>query len=245
MGALTELLVVVGLLRRVVEEAQIDVRLVREELREVFGGHSEGPCQDRQHALAEPLQGLEVRDHRRPHALVPVRPLVPPAERRARDDVRMVGAAIVADEEALVEVRPGRLVDGRVPLHALVHRQVPDVVLVDLQRALQLERRRVELARGREGVVDHPLRDAVAGQVEEADGLAGAPDLDRHGLQRTRLPSERGPDVDQGDGLRRRVDVLDRQRLEDVHLWASVPSRRDPNAAMGRRPAAFDGLTDA
>ena len=103
----------------------------------------------------------------------------------------------------------------------------------------------MELARGGEGVIDHRLGHAVAGQIEEADGLAGAPDFERHRLQRTRLPAERGPDVDQGNGLRRRVDVLDRQRLEDVHLWASVPSRRDPNAAMGRRPAAFDGLTDA
>src|SRR4030095_1832627 len=165
-------------------------------------------------------------------------------QRRARGDVRMVGGPVVADEEALVEVRPRRLVDGRMPLHALVHRHVADVVLVDLQRALLLERRRVELARGREGAVDHGLRHAMTGQIEEADGLARAPDLERHGVHRSRRPAGRGPDVDQGDRLRRRLDVLDRQRLEDVHLWSGPPCpRRNRNASAGPRPAAFDCLT--
>src|SRR5256886_8347328 len=85
-------------------------------------------------------------------------------QRRAGEGVGMVGAAVVADEEALVEVRPGRLVNRRVPLHALVHRQVADVVLVDLERELFLQGDRVELARGVEGGVDERLRHRVAGQ---------------------------------------------------------------------------------
>jgi hypothetical protein len=42
-----------------VEEAQVDVRLVLEERREVLGGHPEGAAQDREQPLAEPLEGLE------------------------------------------------------------------------------------------------------------------------------------------------------------------------------------------
>ena len=52
MRPLAELLVVVDVLRRVVQEAQVDVGLVREERREVIGGHLERAGQHGQHALA-------------------------------------------------------------------------------------------------------------------------------------------------------------------------------------------------
>ena len=45
----------------------------------------------------------------------------------------------------------------------------------------------VEVARGREGVVDHPLRHAVASEIEEAHALAGSAHLERDGLDRARL----------------------------------------------------------
>ena len=134
-------------------------------------------------------------------------PLVLAAQRRAGDDVGVIGAAVVADEEAFVVVWPSRRVDGRVSLHALVHREVPDVVLVDLERAFRLERHRVKLARGGEGRVDQRLRHPVAGQVEEADRLAGASHLARRALERPRLRAKRRSDVDQGDRLRRLVKL--------------------------------------
>ena len=59
---------------RVMQEAEIDVRLVPEELAEVVRRHREGTREDREQALAEALQGLEVRHHRRPHSLVALRP---------------------------------------------------------------------------------------------------------------------------------------------------------------------------
>ena len=135
-GPLTELLLVVGLLRRVVQEAQIDVRLVGEERPEVSRRHVERPREQGQYPLAQAFHGLEVADHRRPHRVVASGPLVSASERASGHDVRMVSAPVVADEEALVVVGPGRLVDRRGPLHALIHRQVADVVLVDLEREL-------------------------------------------------------------------------------------------------------------
>jgi hypothetical protein len=130
----------------------------------------------------------------------------------------MIGTAIVADEEALVVVGTGGLVDGRGLLDGLVHRQVADVALVELQAELLRLRQRVELARGGEGRVHHRVRDAVAGQVEEADGLAGALNLAGDGLEALRVAgSERGGEIDDRDVPRGLVDILHRQGLEDVH----------------------------
>src|SRR5438034_541764 len=89
----------------------------------------------------------------------------------------MVGRALVADEEALVEVGPRGLVHRGGALHALIHRQVADVAVVELQRQLLLERQRVELARGLERRLHDPRRHAVAREVEETDALARVADL--------------------------------------------------------------------
>src|SRR5262245_14981007 len=59
-----------------------------------------------------------------------------------------MGAAVVADEEALVVVGTGGPVHVRGGLHALVYRQVADVGLVQLQSQLLGQGQRVELARG-------------------------------------------------------------------------------------------------
>src|SRR5581483_8803375 len=54
-------------------------------------------------------RAAKVADHRRAHLLVPLGPLVAAAQRRPRPHVRMVGAPVVADEEALVvRTRPSR-----------------------------------------------------------------------------------------------------------------------------------------
>ena len=96
----------------------------------------------------------------------------------------------------------------------------------------------MKLARRRERGVDQRLRHPVAGQVEEPDGLAGASDLLRHGLERPRLRAERGSGVDQGNRLGR-LDVLDRQGLEDVHPGASILTGRDRNATPGVEASRF------
>ena len=124
---------------------------------------------------------------------MPVRPLVAAAQRQARDHVGMVGAAIVADEEALVEIRARGLVHGGGALDALVRREVADIVLVYRQAPLVVHRHGVELARGLEGRVDDLLRHAVAGEVEEADLLARAPHLRGHGLEPAGIPRNAGP----------------------------------------------------
>jgi hypothetical protein len=129
----------------------------------------------------------------------------------------MVRAAIVADEEALVVVRARGLVHGGGALHALVHGQVADVVLVDAQRPLVVERHRVEFARGLERRVDHVRAHAVAGNVEEADLLAGPADLGCDALAAAGLAAKGGADVDHGNRLRRLRDIAHGHRLEDTH----------------------------
>src|SRR5206468_7745261 len=88
--------------------------------------------------------------------------------------------------------------------------------------------------------------DAVAGEVEEADALAGAADLPGHRVQAARLAAERGADVDHGDRAGDVRDVLHRHRLEDVHrcppaAWLRYHCYRlasDGGAPAPRRPAA-------
>ena len=94
----------------------------------------------------------------------------------------MIGTAVVADEEALVEIRARGLVHGGGALDALVRGEVADIVLVELEPKPIRLRKRVQLAGGGEGRVHHRVGDAVAGQVEEADGLAGVLDLARDGF---------------------------------------------------------------
>src|SRR5262245_51328759 len=59
MRPLAELLVVFRVLRRIVEKAQLDVRLVLEERREVAGRHVERASEHGQHLFAHALEGLE------------------------------------------------------------------------------------------------------------------------------------------------------------------------------------------
>ena len=113
----------------------------------------------------------------------------------------------MADEEALVKVGPRVLVNRGRALHALVHRQIPDVVLVDLEPHLVFERHRVELARGLERVVDDVLGHAVTGHVEEADALAGVPDCRRNGGKSVPLVVEGRPEVDHRNRTRRFLDA--------------------------------------
>src|SRR5438105_984680 len=135
----------------------------------------------------------------------------------------MIGRALVADEEALVEVGPRGLVHRGGALHALIHRQVADVAVVELQRQLLLERQRVELARGLERRLHDPRRHAVAREVEEADALARVADLRGDRVQSGGLAAKRGAEVDHGDRARDFRDVLHRHRLEDVHGAATIP----------------------
>ena len=76
---------------------------------------------------------------------------------------------------------------------------------------------RVELARGREGPVDHRLRHPVAGQVEEADLLARVPHLAATASSPPGSPPERGPEVDDRDGPRRLLEASYCRRSEYIH----------------------------
>src|ERR671936_382745 len=84
----------------------------------------------------------------------------------------MVGRALVTDEEAFVEVGPRGLVHRGGALHALIHRQVADVVLVQRQRQLFLQRQRVEFAGCFERRLHDPRRHAMAREVKEANPFA-------------------------------------------------------------------------
>ena len=151
----------------------------------------------------------------------------------------MLGAAVVADEEALVVVRPRGLVDLRGPLDALVHRKVADVVLIDPQRPLLDGGHRVELPRGGERGVDDRLRHAVPRDVKEAHLLACASHLGRDIIQSARLATKRRADVDDGDRPRDLFEIPHRHRLEDVHalILTHVPveERGGPDLAPHTR----------
>ena len=133
------------------------------------------------------------------------------------DHVGVVGAAVVADEKALVLVRAGRLVDGRGALHRGVDRQVADIVLVEPELEFFLQRQRVKAARGGEGAVDQRLGHAVPGGVEEPDILAGIADIRREAAERAGLAGEERTEIDDRDLRRRRFRVLDAEFLEQVH----------------------------
>ena len=104
------------------------------------------------------------------------------AKRDAGQHVGMIRPAVVADEEALVLVRLGRLVHLRRGLHRGVHRHVADVVLVQLKFQLLLQRQRMESPRCRKCAVDDLLRHAMIPRVKETDVLAGVAHLLRPGV---------------------------------------------------------------
>jgi hypothetical protein len=119
-------------------------------------------------------------------------------------------------------------VNRRSALQALVHGQVADVVLVDLEPQLVFDRHRVELARGLEGGVDNRLGHAVTGHVEEADLLAGMPQLRRGGVEAAGLPAECRSEVDHGDRPRGLLDAPDRHGFEDIHRIPVISPRAPP-----------------
>jgi hypothetical protein len=117
-------------------------------------------------------------------------PLVAAAQWQAGNDVGVVGAAIVADEKALILVRSCRLVHGRGALHRGVDRQIADIVVVELQFQLVGERQCVEPAGCGKGALDDLVGYAVVQRIEEADFGAGAPDLGGDPVQRTLFPAK-------------------------------------------------------
>src|SRR5262245_35191465 len=147
----------------------------------------------------------------------------------------MVGSAVVADEEALIEVGPSRLVDRGRALDALVDAEVADVVVIDRQTLLCLDRHGVKLARRLECRMDDLGRHAVPGEVEEAHLLTRLPHRARDGLEPAGLAAERRAEVDDGNCSRGLLDVLHRQALEDVQ--GSPPGRLRPPG--GRREHAW------
>jgi hypothetical protein len=132
----------------------------------------------------------------------------------------VVGGAVVADEEALVEIRAGGLVHGGGALDTLVGCEVADIVLVDRQAPLFVHRHGVELSRRLEGRLDDLRRYRVTGKVEEPHLLARAPHLLRHGLEPAGVPPECRPEVDDRDRPRGFLEILHRHALEDVHRMA-------------------------
>ena len=101
----------------------------------------------------------------------------------------------------------------------------------------------MELARGLEGGVDDLLRNAVTGQVEEADVLAGMPDLRRHGVESAGVSPESRPEVDHRDRPRRFLEILTAMALKMFIEWlllagdVSITPGALGRARISRRPA--------
>ena len=157
------------LLRRVVQEAQGGVRLVGEIRREKLGRHAQRHGEGRQHPVAHRPERVEISYHVPADLGQARRPLVAAAQRRAGDHLGMVGAAVMADEKALVLVRPGRFVDGRGALHRGIDRQIADIVVVEPERQLLRQGQGMKPARGGKGALDQFVANAVVQRIEEAD----------------------------------------------------------------------------
>ena len=203
------------------QEAQIGVRLVGEKRREKIGRHVERRRESRQNAVAHRAERAKIRHHVAPHLCHAGdrlgRPLVAPAQRFAGDHVGMVGAAVVADEKALVLVRPCRLVHGRGALHRGVDRQIADIVLVEPELQLFLERQRVKAARGGKGALDQLFRHAVVGRIEKPDILARMADLRRQAASAPGSPANSGPKSMTGICDAAASWILDAEFLEQIH----------------------------
>src|SRR6185369_13204720 len=102
--------------------------------------------------------------------------------------------------------------------------EVANVVLVDGEPSLLLRRHRVELARGREGLVYHRVGHPVTLQIEEAHVFTGPPHRGRHRVEAAAPATEGRPEVDHGDRARGRLEVLHGKRLEDVHRFDPTPT---------------------
>src|SRR5579883_573106 len=129
----------------------------------------------------------------------------------------MVGAAVMADEEAFVAVRPGCLVHGRGALDRGVERQIADIVLVQPQLQLGFERQGVKPPRGGKGTLDHRFRHAVAGGIEKADLFAGAAGFGGGAREGAGLAGKIRCEIDDGDLCRRGGVILDPVLLKQVH----------------------------
>src|ERR1700732_3601708 len=99
-------------------------------------------------------------------------------------------------KKAFVLVWAGGAMHGRGTLHRGVDRQIADVVVIELERELALERQGVEPARGGEGPFDHLVANAVVQRIEEPDILAGVGDLGGDPVEGSRLAAEIWPIID-------------------------------------------------
>ena len=235
MRRLAEQIVFLGVLRRVMQEAQIGMRLIGKERCEEIGRHVERRGKDRQHPVAHRAERVKIRHHVAAHPGHAFWPLVAAAQRLAGDHVGMVAAAIVADEEAFIPVRAGRLVHGRGALDRGIDRQIADIVLVEPQLQLVGERQGMEPPRGGKGAIDHRLGHAMVQRIEEPDILAGVARRGGDAPERARLAGENRGEIDDRD-LRGRVGaVADRMLFKQVH---PRPRLAGPDYRPGRQRGA-------
>src|SRR5262249_23759901 len=191
--------------------------------------------QPRRHRLHGP-----VIPHRRGAELGHVRgPAVEPDQRFVVDDVGMVGSAVASDVEALAEIRFGVLVDRRMPHDLPAERQVPDVVLADLERELVLFGAGEESLGDGERVVDQMLRHAVMGDDEKPGVFAGSGNGTRQRRGRACLAGEIRADIEH-----RNAAVSRGLGLGGGETHGSVMSARS-RSCSGSPRSLCDGQTTA
>jgi anaerobic selenocysteine-containing dehydrogenase len=158
--------------RRIVGQPQRDLRFAKGLVEEV-GGQIERPRVERQQAMTERLHRVEVGEATVAEPRQVHRPLVLAAEQHAADHVGMIRGTVALQEQRLDDVRFLHRVDGGRPRHGRRDRQVSDVVPVEPQRQLVVERQRVEAARLGEDVRDERRRHGMIDDEVEADVLEG------------------------------------------------------------------------
>jgi hypothetical protein len=102
-------------------------------------------------------------------------------------------------------------------LHGRIDRQIADIVFIQLQGELLLERHGVKAARGGKSPIDQLVRNAVVQGIKETDVFTGMRDFGSNAFERSRRTGEIGAVIDYPDLTGGRSRILDSLLLEKMH----------------------------
>ena len=108
----------------------------------------------------------------------------------------MVGGQVAFDEKGLVQVGFVAGADVGMACGGGLHRQIADIVLINLEFEFLLDRLGMKARHLREYLVDLSLWYPVSGQEPESDVFVGAPQLQGAVRKRGRVTGQHAGDVD-------------------------------------------------
>ena len=189
-----------GGLVRIVSRPQL-VLEVAERFVEIGRRQAERDGVEPHQSLHQPLQRIAIADNRLAEAGQILGPAIEAAKAPINPCLGMVGRQVARHEQRLVEVGLGDGLHRRGAERIAAHGQVADIVPVDPDVHLPLERLGVKTRGLAEGLADQVLRHAVIDDVVEADLGQRKTQLVRGAFHRAGLAREIGPQIDDGDGF--------------------------------------------